>query len=66
MPRHGRRRRVFVIPTPFSTPDCLVFPYDKFQKKFSTTNYLSIQTQDRLSLQEIEQFLEQANIPLKE
>jgi len=62
---HHHRRRIIIL-TPSSTPQSLVFPYDRVNKKFSTTSYIPLQTQDRLSIQEVEQFLEQASIPINE
>ena len=52
---------VFTARTPSSSPDCLVFPYDPKLKRFQTYSYNPHQTQNRLSHEEIENFLEQVN-----
>ncbi len=59
-------RVIYVIPTPSSSPHSLVFPYDVKAKKFSTSSYIPFQTQNRATIEEIEQFLEQINAPIKE
>jgi len=59
-------RVVRVSPIPSSTPLSIVFPYDSQAQKFSTSSYMPLQTQNRASLEEIEQFLDQANAPIKE
>lgn len=55
-----------LIPSSSPKPQALIFPYDHKSRKFSTTSYTSLQTQNRLPLEEVEQFLEQANVPLKQ
>jgi len=60
---YGRRGRPIIV-TPSSTPGCLVFPYDKKNKKFQTSNYIPLQTQNRLSEQEIERFSNVVNDPI--
>lgn len=52
-------------PIPPSTPNCVVFPYDPKAKRFVIRGYTPHQTQDRLSSEEVEKFLEQVNISLK-
>ena len=51
--------------TPLSTRHHIIFPYDRETKKFVTSNYIPIQTDNRVHHIEIEQFLEQVNIPIK-
>jgi len=50
---------------PRSTSTKIVFPYDKQAKKFDTRGYLPAHTQDRLTFQDVEQFLEQVNVPIR-
>lgn len=59
-------KQVIIIPTPSSSPECLVFPYDKPTRKFNTNNYFPYQTQDRINMQELEEFLDKVNVPIKE
>jgi len=63
---HHHHRRIIIIPIPSSTPQSLVFPYDGISKKFNTNSYMPIQTQNRISIEEIEQFLDIINGPIKE
>lgn len=53
------------IQIPSSTPESLVFPYDAIAKKFNTTNYFPIQTQGRVTAEEIETFLAEVNEPVQ-
>lgn len=52
------------IQIPSSTPESLVFPYDITAKKFNTTNYFSVQTQERATVDEIEDFLSKVSEPI--
>ena len=63
---HRSNRAIYSIITPSSTPQSIVFPYDYKAKRFSTSSYMPLQTQNRASLFEIEQFLEQVNAPIQE
>ena len=52
------------VPIPVTTPACIIFPYDKENKKFITSDYSSAQTKERASAEEIERFLNEVNEPL--
>jgi len=43
-------------PTPSSTRERIIFPYDPNAKKFIISNYMPAQTQNQLSQQELESF----------
>ncbi len=73
MPRHYRRRHRSgyygrrgqpAILTPSSTPGCIVFPYDKKNRRFETSGYFPMQTQNRLSEAEVERYLNVINEPI--
>jgi len=61
---YGRGGGAPVIVTPSSTPGCLVFEYDKSNKRFSTSNFSTMQIQNRASHEEIERFLNEVNEPI--
>lgn len=64
MPRHHHRRRIIVIPP--STAGTLVFPWKDSIKKFDTSSYNPIMTNNRVSLEEINQILDEALVPVME
>jgi len=50
---------------PSSTSHCIVFPYDPKTASFQIYSYTPQHTQDRLTYEEVESFLEQVNTSLK-
>jgi len=63
---YGRRYKSAapVIAIPSSTPEYLIFQYDKKNKRFRTSDYTPALTQNRASLDEIEKFLSEVNNPI--
>ncbi len=60
--RHTQTKIYF---TPDSTKDCVVFEYNKANKKWDISRYSSSQIKDRASVNEVEQFLNEINEPLE-
>jgi len=52
------------VPTPPTSANWVIFPYDKVNKRWNTSNYQPSQTGNRASVDEIERFLNEVNEPL--
>ncbi len=51
----------YMVDTPHSSEECIVFEYDKTHHKWKTSNYSSSQHNERVSVDEIESFLNEIN-----
>jgi len=61
------RRYYLQTPIPSSTPQVLVFPFDyQNTKRFNTSSYMPQLTQGRATIQEIEAFLDEIQVPVDE
>jgi len=60
----NRRKEKAEQATPVSTPNCIIFPYNKKTKKFETKDLSSLQPPNRPSIEEVEKFLEIITEPL--
>jgi len=58
-----RRARPLIV-TPQSMPGCIVFPFDKVNHKFKSTNYTATQTQGRVTHAEIDKLLDEISVPV--
>ncbi len=52
------------VAIPKTSENWVIFPYDKKNRKWITSDYLPSQTKDRASVDEIEKFLNEVNEPL--
>jgi len=62
----NRKRAVFSTPIPYSSDDCIVFPFDKALKQFDTSYYSPSETNNKCQVEEIEKFLDDITVPYLE
>jgi len=63
MPRDSHYRAIDATRIPSSTSECLIFAYDKTNRRFKIENYSSTMTQGRATYEEIEAIIKEINIP---